>query len=288
MRRLAGALAAALLVFAATPAFAEPPVWVVRDDNSTVVLFGSVHVLPEAIDWRSPVLVEALGRADDLWFEIALGPESDAEVSRRILLAGLLPPGQSLLARLPPADAARLIRIAQSLNLYEPGLDRLRPWLAELTISLAVDARAGAFIENGVERRLNADTPASVPRRALETVEDQVAILAGASEGGQIASLSETLREVEDDPGLFSRIVGEWQAGDVTGLTDHAVTPLRTGAPEIYERLIVRRNRAWTAQIRQRMAGVGVTVVVVGVGHLVGPDSVPAMLRAQGFTVEGP
>jgi uncharacterized protein YbaP (TraB family) len=288
MRRLAGALAAALAMILAAPAAAEPPVWIVRDADSTMILFGSVHVLPDDLEWRTPALMAGVAAADDIWFEIPLSPEADAEISRRMLIAGLLPPGQSLFARLPGEDAARLRRIALAMGLYEPGLDRLRPWMAELTLSLAVDARTGAEAENGVERRLNTEAPAATPRRALETVEQQVVMLSGSSEAGQIASLSETMREVEADPTLFRRIIDEWSAGDTAGLTAHAVTPLQTRAPEVYQRLIVRRNRDWTPQLRQRLDGSGTTVVVVGVGHLVGPDSVPAMLRAQGVMVEGP
>ena len=52
--------------------------------------------------------------------------------------------------------------------------------------------------------------------------------------------------------------------------------------------LIQRRNAAWTRAIAERLAGSGETVIVVGAGHLVGPDSVPALLRARGIKVEGP
>ena len=40
--------------------------------------------------------------------------------------------------------------------------------------------------------------------------------------------------------------------------------------------------------ITRRLDGSGQAVMVVGVGHLIGPDSVPALLRKQGFRVEGP
>jgi uncharacterized protein YbaP (TraB family) len=56
----------------------------------------------------------------------------------------------------------------------------------------------------------------------------------------------------------------------------------------LYERLLAGRNRRWTEQILERLAGSGTTVIVVGAGHLTGPDGVPALLRARGLAIEGP
>ena len=64
MRALLAGLAAALAL--AAPAAAKPPIWVVRDADSELVIFGSVHVLPPGLDWRPPALDAALARADDL------------------------------------------------------------------------------------------------------------------------------------------------------------------------------------------------------------------------------
>ena len=76
--------------------------------------------------------------------------------------------------------------------------------------------------------------------------------------------------------------------GDTAGLVTEALDPLQKATPGMYDRLIKQRNTAWIPKIMDRLAGSGETVIVVGVGHLVGPDSVPAMLRARGITVEGP
>ena len=66
------------------------------------------------------------------------------------------------------------------------------------------------------------------------------------------------------------------------------VRPLRKSAPGLYETVVVDRNAHWTEVIAQRMKGHGRTVVIVGMGHLIGPDGLPARLRARGFQVDGP
>ena len=289
MRRLpflTAAIAAALAL--AGPARADPPMWIVRDADSTIVLFGSVHVLPPGETWRTAALDDALAHADDLWFEIPLNEAGQAEVGRQVVARSLLPPGETLTRHLPDAIAARLQRTAVRLGLYGPGLERLRPWMAELTLSLAADIRAGGQTDNGVEHRIDATTPGSVPRLAMETVAAQVDALAGGPETDQIASLAETLRDLEEEPDNYQRTVAAWLAGDVVALDAEALEPMRRATPGVYDRVITQRNRRWVEIIRRRLAGSGHTVIVVGVGHLIGPGSVPALLRAEGVTVDGP
>ena len=90
------------------------------------------------------------------------------------------------------------------------------------------------------------------------------------------------------DPRAFDRMLKAWLAGDVKKLDKEAVEPMRTKTPQTYKSLVLDRNRAWTEIILQRLAGSGRTVMVVGAGHLVGPDSVPTLLRARGARVDGP
>ena len=58
--RLAGAAFVLALILAPAAATALPPVWVIKDKDSTITLFGSVHVLPPGVDWRPSTLKSAL------------------------------------------------------------------------------------------------------------------------------------------------------------------------------------------------------------------------------------
>ena len=77
-------------------------------------------------------------------------------------------------------------------------------------------------------------------------------------------------------------------AGDLTALDRDALRPLRRASPGLFARLVTARNARWTAELDRRLKGRGRTVVVVGVGHLIGKDGLPARLRALGYSVEGP
>ncbi|HLI66504.1 MAG TPA: TraB/GumN family protein [Caulobacteraceae bacterium] len=289
MRRpVAFCLAVALAVFAAGAAWARPPIWVAHKGDATVVLFGSVHVLPPDVDWEPDALRAAIAKADDVWFEIPLDDASLQAASRLAAQSGLQPRGRSLSRELSPASRAKLARVAARCGVSLAELDRLRPWLAEITLSLAVYSKVGAIKDAGVESRVDREAPAATPRRAFETAAQQIGYLAGAPVADQVASLVETLSELDEGPGSYQRVVSAWMAGDATAITDEALTPMMKQAPGEYRLLVVARNRRWLGQILKRLDGKGEAVMVVGVGHLVGPDSVPALLRARGISVEGP
>jgi uncharacterized protein YbaP (TraB family) len=282
---LLAALAALLL---AQPAQAAPAMWTVKDADSTVILFGSFHLLPPGLDWRSERLDRALSDADDLWFEIPPDDAVNPAAAQDVLAKASLPPGQSLSALLSKAGTKRLARAAEKIGVPLATLDRLRPWYAETVIGLALYRMQGALPEEGVERQIDHLTPANVRRVALETAAQQIDTLAGATQEEQVASLEQSLRQFEKDPDQFRRLVAMWLAGDVSGLRREAVDELRREAPHQYRALLVDRNQAWLPKIVERLDGSGRTVIVVGVGHLVGPAGLPALLRAKGFKVEGP
>lgn len=287
-RAFAATVLAAVLWAAAGAAWAKPPVWIVRDADSELVLFGSVHVLPDGLDWRPPELTEGLARAEDLWFEMPMDSENEAQSARLAAARGLLPPGQSLQALVSPATWARLMAAAQRYRLTPDMLARMEPWLAEVALSGAVYQLAGASPASGVEKQLQASAPATAMRRAFETAEQQIAFFDEAPLTDQIASLEHSLEELERDPDAFETLVGAWLAGDLDELQRIAIEPLQKAAPGIYRRIVTERNAAWTEALDARLKREGRTVVVVGVGHLIGPEGLPARLRALGYSVEGP
>ncbi|MDO8900548.1 MAG: TraB/GumN family protein [Phenylobacterium sp.] len=292
MRHLRGLFALILLALAGAcappPAQAQPAVWIVRDDDSEMLLFGSIHLLPPGLDWRPAALDAALAQADDLWFELPVDPATEQEAARLALRLGVLPPGRGLYERLPEDSRLRLGRMAVRYSLPPTLLDQLKPWFAEVLLVTAMLGSQGADIAHGVEQQVSATAPPAVTRQALETVEAQLSAFDGVSLEEQLASLAHSLQTMEEDLEAFDRLVAAWMAGDLATLEAEALAPLEAAAPGLYRRLIVERNAAWLEQLQTRLDGSGRTVVVVGAGHLLGAEGLPQRLRALGYEVEGP
>jgi len=283
--RLLGAVAALCFV---TPALAKPPVWIVRDADSEIVLFGSVHVLPPGLDWEPERLRAALAAADDVWFELPIDPASEALTGQLAMSKGQLPRDQSLASMLSPKGRERLQKACMRFRISPGLIDRYEPWYAEVILAVMEFQAAGAEVDSGVEKILSAQAPASAQRRAFESPEQQIDMFDSAPRAAQIASLEESLAELERNPKAYDKLLKAWMSSDVKGLEKDALEPLRKAAPEIYKRLVLDRNAAWTEALDARLKGSGRSVVIVGVGHLIGPGGAPARLRALGYSVEGP
>lgn len=281
-------VACSLALLAATSAWAKPAVWIVRDADSEMVLFGSIHVLPPDLDWRPPQLDAAVAAADDLWFELPVGPEADQDVSRLAAQRGVLPPGRSLFAMLSRQDAARLAHVADGLGVDKATLDRFEPWLAEVALAAGAYARAGASGEYGVEHVLDIAAPPDLRREALETADQQLALFDETPLKDQLASLRQSVMELETDPESYDDLVRAWQAGDLHALETEVLAPLRIASPKLFKRVVSERNARWARRLDARLKGRGRTVVVVGAGHLIGEGGLPARLRALGYSVSGP
>ena len=285
---LKAALLGLAAVVVAGSAQALPPVWVVRDADSEIVLFGSVHILPRGLAWQPPALMRALAAADDLWFEIPVDGATDSETGRIATEAGVLAPDQSLFKLIGPKDAAQLARVGVLYGVSPAVLDRLQPWLAEIALAGGAYRKAGADAASGVERTISGAARPDADRHAFETPAEQIAILSQAPRSEQIASLRQTMEEMETKPDQFAALVKAWVDGDVAALDREAIAEMRKAAPTLFKSLVTDRNIRWTKALDDRMKGHGRTVVVVGVGHLIGPDGVPARLRALGYSVTGP
>jgi len=282
-------LAALFLSLCANVAWATPPIWVAHGANgATVVLFGSVHILPPGLDWQPAELKAALAAADDLWFEIPIDPASNLAAGQAALAAGMQPAGHTLRAELTAADQIRLAQAATACGVPVEGIDHLQPWFADVTLSVTSYRMAGAQVDDGVERTIAAEAPAALQRRAFETPAEQIGYLASAPVPDQIASLRETLDDIAAGSTSYRKLVEAWMAGDARAIRREALIPMMRDAPGVYRTLVADRNRRWIDVIAQRLRGKGEAVMVVGVGHLVGPDGVPSLLRARGFKVDGP
>jgi len=289
MRRLWASVAGALAALAfAGAAAAEPPMWVVKDKDSELVLFGSIHVLPPGLAWVTPKLRQELQDADDIWFELPIDPQSEAETATLATQSGVLPPDGSLFKQLSPEDSALMARDAAAYDVSPALLDRLQPWLAEIALAGGAYHKVGADAGSGVEKTIAALATPKAERKAFETPAEQIAMLAGGSRDEQVASLRETLHDLEDHPDEYNVLVKAWMDGDVAALDREALAPIRKTSPSLFRRLVIDRNARWTQILDGRLKGHGRTVVVVGIGHLIGPNGVPARLRALGYSVTGP
>ena len=279
----------------------RPALWKIDGPAGDIYLFGSIHILPKGLKWRTPALDAALARAQRLTFELDLDAAKDpAAMGAVVMKYGFLPPDRSLYKMLAPEHRVKLNKAAQSVGLTPLALDRMRPWLAAITLtslSILKQSQKDGTPQNpsqalndmaGVDQQLwDWSKTAGKERGALETAEDQIRIFADLPEPQQVELLVVTIGEVSKAPQAVDVMLEAWKRGDTKTL-DRAFNADMERFPALRRAVLDARHEKWVPQIEAMMADGKTHVIVVGAAHLVGKNSVVAMLRAKGVKVEGP
>ena len=274
-------------VSAAAPAN-EPALWVVRDADSTIYLFGTFHALKQTTSWRTPRIEAALNASSEVWLELAdIGtPASEAAALPLIQRYGL-DPARPLSSKLTAAENAKLAAAAGKVGVDPAQLQPLRPWLAALQLSLAPLMKAGYDPKLGVDNLLASTARAEgKPIRGFETSEQQLRFFADLSPELEKQMLMSTLEDVDQGPAMIDRMSEAWSRGDLRTLEREMVADLKNETPAFYKVVLADRNTAWAKALKEHLKGSGSTFVAVGAGHLVGPDSVQAELAELGVRAE--
>jgi uncharacterized protein len=288
-RGLAVAFVASFLALDAAAQAGHPPLWQVSGAKGKVYLFGSFHLLPPDVQWRTPALQRALDESSAIVFEVDIAGAQDVQAMQVLLQKyGMLPAGQTLPAILPPKLNAQLERLATDLRVPPAPLAPMRPWLAGLVLAVQFIASQGYDPKMGVEHQLAAWAKENGKQQlALETTEAQFRLFADLTRAQEIQFLDVSLRQIRETPRMLDDILAAYRKGDVVVLDKNLNAGLDE-LPELRRRMLGDRHRQWLPQIEKMIADGRTHVIVVGAAHLVGPDSVTAMLRARGHRIQGP
>lgn len=262
-----------------------PALWVVKDADSTLYLFGTVHVLRPTTGWASDRVTEAFDSADEIWFEIS-NPDDQAAITPLVEQYGFSP-NKPLSSLLTPEEVAELDTAAKAVGASAAQLDLMRPWLAGVSLSLAPILKAGYDPQSGVDRVLKtrAETLGK-SIKAFETAEHQIRLLATLPEDLQIQFIREAIEDYGRAVEMVDGIITAWSTGDVDALDAIMLEDVKVDSPELYKTIFVDRNTDWADQIQTLLAGTGDAFIAVGAGHLAGDDSVQAILQSRGVDVE--
>ncbi len=277
-----------------TPAFdaniATPPLWRVTDDDSEFWLFGTFHILPPDVEWRQGVLDAVLQGAATFYFEVdGDAPDAQSRTLNILMTKGFNTPGETLSNLLSADDAQRLTEIAAELGAPMAALDPMRPWQAFLALSVQFIINQGFEPGKGADNVLIAEARTrGKDLKFFESIEEQLGFFTELPPEIEKELLVSTLRDWEEQKAGFDGLFEAWRTGDIAVIDQNMNETIRENAPEVFQVLIVDRNKAWGEMIANDMReGSGVALVAVGAAHMAGEeDSLPALLAADGFTVE--
>ena len=268
---------------ARTPQLAKPALWAVSDADTTIYLFGTIHLLPSDLKWRTPRLDQAMTSSQELVVETIIDDKNPTKLMSAMASIGLatgLPP---IAERVPPAKRAALKAAIKKSGVPEPAYNAMKTWMAAFLLLSNQFRDLG--LSGGVEGVLRNDFIArNKPIGELESNLEQLSFFDRLPESAQRNLLEGALEEGTAVKREFGGMLDAWSRGDVNGIArtfDHDLS----GSPEMRDSLIRQRNSNWSKWIERRMTQPGEVMVAVGAGHLAGRHSVLEMLRKDGYTI---
>lgn len=265
----------------------RPALWLLADADTRIYLFGTTHILPAKLKWRSAALDRAIASADELVMETGDSKAETGEFDEEYFRPMMLEAPSPVLARVSAARRPVLARLIREAELEQELLDNMQDWAVAVVLTVAGIEREykqeGGGVSGAEEVLEELFRKAGKPISGVETDAEQMGFLASVSPATQRAMLEDTIDELAS--GDLDGIEGDdeaWASGDVEAIAQGLKESL---PPEVYEVLLTRRNARWSDWLERRLERPGTVLFAVGAGHLAGADSVQAMLSARGLRV---
>jgi len=279
-----------IVALAAAPASARtaggPALWQVSDRDTTIYLFGTIHLLPRNSTWRTSRFDQAVGKSQSLVIETLIdtaNPQQLAALMSQLGFSAGLPP---LASRVDPAKRAALEAAITRTRIPRPVFDRMETWAAAFTLLGVQFQTLGIQGEQGVEAVLRKSfAEQGKPVGELESNREQLSLFDTLPEKAQRELLEGAIENPQAMRAKFNEMLGAWLNGNVDAIAATFNRDLQN-SPELKAALLTRRNWNWSQWIERRMAQPGTVMVAVGAGHLAGNESVQRYLESRGYKVK--
>lgn len=278
-------LLSTLLLLLPLWSFGQSSVFKVSTTKGTFYLGGTCHLLRPS-DYPLPEeFSEAYQLSDVLILETDVEKMNDPALQQKVLAMAQLE-GKSIPDVLPKDIYNELDKASQKLGLPLVAMQNYKPSFIAYTISIMEMQKQG-FTTEGVDiffaKKASADGKTTI---GLETVDQQIELLLGATGEEEIAMVQFTISELGRVGEIANELVSAWKNGDLKAIDSLFSEEMREQFPQSYKALIVDRNLAWLKKLKTYDTSEEVEFVLVGAGHLSGDEGLISLLRKEGYTVE--
>ena len=260
--------------------------WVVETTSNQVFLMGSLHVLKSSAYPLAAEIDRAYASSQRLVFETDIGAMMEPAIQAKMMELGVYPEGQDLFQNISETTRKNLEEKLQSLGLHLAYFSRFKPWFLAVTLTTLELQRLGFNPLYGIDLHFYTKAKADEKELAyLESVEYQLNLLGKMNAQDQKSFLTQTLKDLEISAQLADDMMTAWQNGDADDLYA-LLSKSFEDHPGIEDRLLTRRNKDWIQQIETMLKEPKNTMVIVGAGHLIGPEGLVELLKQKGYDVK--
>ena len=278
-----------LLVFGShQSALADAPVWKVVKGDHHVYIGGTIHVLSKS-DYPLPAPFEtAYNQSAKLIFETDTRKMQTPVFQAALMQKVVYSDGRNLKMVLNASTFQKLETHLTSRGIPITNFMKFKPGMVALTITIIELQRLG-LMGTGVDehfslRAINDQKPVG----QLETVDEQLELIATLGDGQENEIIAHTLKETKKLPAMMQTMKSAWRQGHSQALENIILAPFKNDFPGVYKRVVINRNNAWLPKIEAMLKTKEVEFILVGALHLIGEDGVIAKLKDRGYTIQEP
>lgn len=283
MRSTRFLLVALLLCVTAIPDAFGLPLWEIEGTQNRIRLLGSIHFLRPQ-DFPLPkTIMDAYREADVLVMELDLSNLDPLEVQKTLQRLSIDSRGRNLETLLGTRTYREAQKLAAEIDVDLGAFRPYEPWFAALQITQLRLMQLGFDGSNGVDAYFTGQAVQDGKQiRGLETLEFQLGTMDALPLEAQREFLLQTLDDALEIEETMDDIIGAWKAGDTRKLQSELLEDLDE-QPDLYDRILVQRNKNWAASILDLVDDSQDYLIVVGALHLVGEDSVLSLIEDDGY-----
>ena len=275
------------IVLFSTAVYAESSVWKLDADNGSFYLAGSCHVLRKS-DYPLPEEFEsAYDDADQVIFETDIDAFMSPDIQLLLISKGMYTGGDTLEKKLSKKAYDSLVKYCNDRSMSIELFQNFKPWMVTMTLLLLELEKNGISPADGLDLYFsNKAKKDGKQTGGLEDVYRHIELVSSLEEGFDESIIESFIREVEKLQVIMEDLIKSWRAGDEAGLDKYLTETMCKEYTGLYKKLIVDRNRDWIPHLETLIGSGKRTLVIVGVGHLVGEDSVINLLKSRGYKVK--
>jgi uncharacterized protein YbaP (TraB family) len=260
--------------------------WSIQNGSYTIYLLGSIHVLKSDAYPLAGAIEDAYSASQKVVFETDMNAMTDPAVAQKMMQLALYPEGQTLDQNLGADTLNKLKAKMKELGLPMQQFGRFKPWFIALTLAQLELQRLGFNPAYGIDMHFYGRTKKDAKQTGfLEPIDFQINLLGKMNAANQDALLAQTLEEMDIVTELAADMLAYWKSGDAENLY-HLLNRSFEGHSGLRDKLLIQRNKRWVSGIEALMKENKNVLVIVGAGHLVGPDSVIDLFRKKGHQVK--
>ena len=270
-----------------TAVYAETSVWKLDGDNGSFYLAGSCHVLRKS-DYPLPEEFEsAYNDTDQVIFETDIEALMNQEIQLLLISKGMYAGGDTLEKKLSKKSYASLVKYCNDRSMSIDLFQSFKPWMVAMTFLVLELANNGITAADGLDMYFNNKAKKDGKQTGeLEDVYRHIELVSSFEEEFDDSIIESFIQEVEKVQVIMEDLIKSWRAGDEAAIDEYISENMRKEFPKLYKRLITDRNRDWIPHLETLMDSGKRTLVIVGVGHLVGKDSVINLLKSKGYKIK--